>query len=132
MSPSSITRLLRRKGLQHLTAKVIPMLTASQKLARVRYARAALRRELCSWRRVMITDSKYFRLDTSGNPAGRWCTPATRGTGARPKNSIAAHVYMGISYHGTTCLRFVTGTTQTGQQIHPSQNQAPAQGCGKR
>ncbi|DBA67616.1 TPA: hypothetical protein ACH3X2_001355 [Trebouxia sp. C0005] len=32
---------------------------ASQKLARVRYAKAALRRELCSWRRVMITDSKH-------------------------------------------------------------------------
>lgn len=60
MSPSSITRLLRRKGLQHLTAKVVPMLTARQKLARVRCAKTALRRELCSWRRVMITDSKYL------------------------------------------------------------------------
>ena len=62
MSPSSITRLLRRQGLQHLTAKVVPMLTDSQKLDRVKFAKAALRRELCSWRRVMVTDSKYFRL----------------------------------------------------------------------
>ncbi|KAL0027758.1 hypothetical protein WJX77_003102 [Trebouxia sp. C0004] len=38
MSPSSITRLPRRKGLQHLTAKMVPMLTASQKLARVRHS----------------------------------------------------------------------------------------------
>ncbi|DBA95132.1 TPA: hypothetical protein ACH3X1_015687 [Trebouxia sp. C0004] len=120
MSPSSITRLLRRKGLQHLTAKMVPMLTASQKLARVRYAKAALRRELCSWCRVMITDSKYFRLHTSGRPAGRWCKPATRGTVAKPKHSIAAHVYMGISYYGTTSLKFVTGThKQVSKYINP-------------
>ena len=30
---SSITRLLRRKGLQHLTAKLVPKLKAGQKLA---------------------------------------------------------------------------------------------------
>ena len=38
------------------------MLKGSQKLGRVKFAKAALRRELCSWRRVMVTDSKYFRL----------------------------------------------------------------------
>ena len=25
---------------------------------------------------------------------------------ARPKRSVAAHVYMGISYHGVTSLKF--------------------------
>ena len=110
LSASAVTRLLRRKGLQHLTAKAVPMLTAKQKLARVSFAKAALRRELCSWRRVLITDSKYFRLHAMGRPAGRWCTPATRGAIHRPKHSIAAHVYMGIAYHGVTSLKFVTGT----------------------
>ena len=110
LSPSTITRLLRKKGLQHLRDKVVPMLTAGQKQNRVRFAKSALRRELCSWRRVMITDSKYFRLHAMGRPAGRWCTPATRSIIARPKHSIAAHVYMGITYHGTTSLKFVTGT----------------------
>lgn len=110
LSCSTVTRVLRQQGLQHLRAKVVPLLTASQKLDRVRFAKAALRRELCSWRRVMITDSKYFRLHAMGRPAGRWCTYATRGTVARPKHSIAVHVYMGISYHGITSLKFVTGT----------------------
>ena len=55
MSPSSITRLLRRKWLQHLRAKVVPMLTASQKLATVRSARAALRRELWNKRQLTVT-----------------------------------------------------------------------------
>lgn len=120
LSASSVTRLLRKKGLQHLTAKVVPMLTASQKLARVKFAKSALRRELCSWRRVMITDSKYFRLHAMGRPAGRWCTPATRGVVARPKHSIAAHVYMGIAYHGVTSLKFVTGThKQVSKHINP-------------
>lgn len=109
-SPSTITRLLRQQGLQHLTARAVPMLTDSQKLSRVKFAKAALRRERCSWRRTMITDSKYFRLHAMGRAAGRWCTPATRGTVAKPKHSIAAHVYMGITYHGTTQLKFVTGT----------------------
>ena len=120
ISASAITRLLRRKGLQHLSAKVVPMLTAKQKLARVTFAKAALRREKCSWRRVLITDSKYFRLHSKGRPAGRWCTPATRGVVARPKHSIAAHVYMGMSYHGVTSLKFVTGThKQVSNHINP-------------
>jgi transposase len=131
MSPSSITRLLRRKGLQHLTAKVVPMLKDSQKLARVRFAKAALRRELCSWRRVMVTDSKYFRLHAMGRPAGRWCTPATRGTVAKPKHSIAAHVYMGISYHGTTSLKFVTGTHKQVSKYTNPKTKLPHKGVAK-
>jgi transposase len=120
LSSRTVTRLLKKKGLQHLTAKVVPMLKDSQKLARVTFAKAALRRELCSWRRVMITDSKYFRLHAMGRPAGRWCTPATRGTVARPKHSIAAHVYMGITYNGVTSLKFVTGThKQVSKYVNP-------------
>ncbi|KAL3133693.1 hypothetical protein ABBQ32_008193 [Trebouxia sp. C0010 RCD-2024] len=78
-SASTVIRLLKRKGLQHLTAKVVPILTDKQKLARGKLPRQPLRREHCSWRRVMITDSKYFRLHAMGIPAGRWSTPATRG-----------------------------------------------------
>ena len=61
LSTSSVKRLLR-KGLQHLTAKVVPMLTTAHNQARVRFAKLALRRERCSWRRVLITDSKYFKF----------------------------------------------------------------------
>lgn len=120
LSTSSVKRLLRKKGLQHLTAKVVPMLTTAHKQARVRFAKLALRRERCSWRRVLITDSKYFKLHAMGKPAGRWCTPATRGVVARPKKSDAAHVYMGISYHGVTSLKFVTGThKQVSKYVDP-------------
>ena len=120
LSTSSVKRLLRNKGLQHLTAKSVPMLTPEQKQPRVRFAKLALRRERCSWRRVLITDSKYFRLHSMGKSAGRWCTNATRGCVARPKRSVAAHVYMGISYHGVTSLKFVTGThKQASKYIDP-------------
>ena len=128
ISASAVTRLLREKGLQHLAARVVPVLTAKHKLARVTFARAALRREKCSWRRVLITDSKYFRLHTRGKPAGRWCTPATRGTVARPKRSIAAHVYMGISYHGVTSLKFVTGTHKQVSKYISSRTKLPHTG----
>ena len=96
--------------MQHLSPKVMPLLTVMQKAARIRFARAALRTEVVSWRHVLITDSKYFKLYAKGKPAGRWCTPASRGTVARPKTSIAVHAYMGCCRHGTTTLKFVTGT----------------------
>ena len=80
---------------------------------------------------VMITGSKHIRLPTSGRPAGRWCTPATGGTVAKPKHSIAAHVYMGISYHGTTSLKFVTGThKQVSKYINPK-TKLPHKGVAK-
>ena len=120
LSCSTFTRILRRNGLKHLSPKVVPLLTARQKAARVKFARAALRRELVSWRRVLVTDSKYFKLYAMGKPAGRWCTPATRGTPARPKRSIAVHAYMGCCRHGTTKLKFVTGThKQLSKYVNP-------------
>lgn len=68
----------------------------------------------------MITDSKNFKLHAMGRPAGRWCTPATRAFVARPKQSIAAHVYIGIAYQGFTSLKFVTGThKQVSKYIDP-------------
>jgi len=120
LSRSTVKRLLRGQGLLHLPPKVIRLLTARQKLARVKFAKAALRRELASWRRVMITDSKYFYLHNMSRPAASWCTPATRGTLARPKTSISAHVYMGMSNWGTTTLKFVTGThKQVSKYVNP-------------
>jgi len=120
LSRSSVTRILKRKGMQHLSPKVVPLLTAMQKAARIKFARAALRTEVVSWRRVLITDSKYFKLYAMGKPAGRWCTPASRGTLARPKTSIAVHAYMGCCRHGTTTLKFVTGThKQASKHVNP-------------
>ncbi len=98
-------------------ALIVPMLTDNQKLGRVKFAKATLSRELCSWRRVMVTNSKYFRLLAMGRLAARCCTPAAV---AKPKHSIAAHVYMGIPYHGTTSLKFVTDLLkQVSKYINP-------------
>ena len=61
--------------LQHPTAKVVPMLKTDHKQARARFAKLALRRERCSWHRVLINDSKYFKLHAMGKHgrAGTWC-----------------------------------------------------------
>lgn len=120
ISLSTAKRLLRGQGLKHLSPRVVPIMTALHKAARLKLAKQIIRREGASMQRVMITDSKYFHLHNMSTPAAKWCTPATRGTVARPKHSIAAHVYMGMSYWGTTQLRFVTGThKQASKYINP-------------
>ena len=109
LSISTVKRILRKQRLKHLSPKVV-LLTGQHKLDRVQFAKKALRRELVSWPRVLITDSKYFYLYAQGKPAGRWCTPATKGTVPRLKKCIAVHACMGICRWGTTKLIFVTGT----------------------
>ncbi len=106
-SHSTTTRYLRKQGLQHLRPRTVPILTAKHKAARLAFAKAALR---STFQRALVTDSKIFRLAPMGRPAGRWCTPATRGTVGKPKHSEGVHVYMGMSCRGVTTLRFVTGT----------------------
>lgn len=119
-STSTVKRLLRNNGLQHLPPVVKPMLTDNHKLHRLRFAKAILRRHKTSKRRWLNTDSKVFPLHKMGRPLRRWCKPAARGTVARPKHSIAAHVYMGISYWGTTKLMFMTGThKQSSKFVNP-------------
>ncbi|DBB01725.1 TPA: hypothetical protein ACH3X1_000350 [Trebouxia sp. C0004] len=84
-SRSRVTRILKRKGMQHLSPKVVLLLTAMQRAARI-----------------------------------KWCTPANRGRVARPKTSIAVHAYMGCCRHGTTTLKFVTGThKQASKHVNP-------------
>ena len=110
LSKSTVRSILKQKGLKHLCPRVVPLLTDKQRLTRVKFAKAALRRERVSWRCPMFTDSKYLLLHAKGRSAGRWCTPKTRGKVPRVKHSVGVHVYMGITYFGTTKLMFVTGT----------------------
>ena len=110
VSVSTVQRVLKREGLKHLRPKIVPMLTAKQKDARVRFATRAKRTDTVCWRNVMITDSSIFRLHPMGRPAGCWCTPATRGTVGLPKHSPGVHCYMGMTCYGVTSLKFVTGT----------------------
>lgn len=100
-SVSTVTRILRDQGLlRHLSPKVVPLQSAQHKLDRVLFARKALRRELVSWVRVLITDSNYFLLSAPGRPAGKWCTPVIRGTAPRPKKGPAVHTYIDICQRG--------------------------------
>ena len=85
-----------------------------------------------SWRRVMVTDSKYFLLQAKGRPAGRWCTAKTRGSIGRVKHSVGVHVYMGITYWGSTQLIFVTGThKQRSQYTSPKTNRPYSGVCSQ-
>ena len=119
-STSLVKRVLRKNGFQHLSPQARPILSAQNMVNRVRYARAILRRNGSSKRSWLNTDSKYFHLHKMGTPLRRWCKAADRGTVGRPKHSIAAHVYMGISYWGVTKLKFVTGThKQASKFVNP-------------
>ncbi|DBA98143.1 TPA: hypothetical protein ACH3X1_014762 [Trebouxia sp. C0004] len=74
----SVSSALRREGLTHLRPKVVPMLTAKQRHTRTEFGTAAQRRDTVCWRDTMITDSSIFRMHSMGEPAGSWCTQATR------------------------------------------------------
>ena len=106
----TVQRLLRKSGLTFLSPKIVPILSAANKQKRLAFAKKALRREHVAWRRVMVTDSKYFQLYAKGRSGGRWCTQSTRGTVGRVSHPIGVHVYMGVTYWGVTTLKFVTGT----------------------
>lgn len=119
-SASTVRSILRKNGLLHLPPRAVPVLTATHKKARVRFAKAYLSRSKSSKRRFLCTDSKVFLLRKLGRAAYRWCFPSARGRIAKHRHSIAAHVYMGISYHGATKLMFVTGThKQPSKFINP-------------
>ncbi len=110
LSVQTVRRHLRQNGLQHLSPVAKPMLTAQHKHDRLRFSKSFLRRDKTSKRRWLNTDSKIFHVHNMGTPLRRWCKPGARGFAARPRSSIAAHVYMGICYWGVTKLMFVTGT----------------------
>ena len=60
ISISSVKRLLRRKGYQHLSPKVVCLLTAKQKLARVRFAKAAAEGDLGHGKELLSRTASTF------------------------------------------------------------------------
>ena len=122
---STVQRALRREGLKHLRPKVVSMLTAKPRHTRTRFGTAAQRTDTVCWRVTMITDSSIFRMHPMGNPAGSWCTQATRGTVGRPKHGLGVHCYMTMTYWGVTTLKFVSGTLKLAQNyINPKKERA--------
>ena len=97
LSCSTVRSILTHNGRTHKSPKVTPSLTAKQKLNRIKFAKAAIRREAVSWQRVMVSDSEYFLLQAKGRPAGRWCTVKTTGSVARVKHSAGVQVCMDIT-----------------------------------
>ena len=62
VSVSTFQRALRKEGLKHLRPKVVPLLTAKQRQARIKFGTAAQRSDTVCWQDVMITDSSIFRM----------------------------------------------------------------------
>ena len=62
---SSVQRALNKEGLKHLRHKVVPLLTAQQRQARIN-GTAAHRSDTVCWRDTTITD----RMHAMGKPAG--------------------------------------------------------------
>ena len=132
ISTSTVRRFLRQQGLSHLRPRLVPILTAKHIAARLSFARKALRTEIVSWRRVMITDSSIFRLSPMGRPPGRWCTRATRGTVGKPKHSGGVHAYMGMTWWGVTSLKFVTGSDKLPRKYINAKTKQPQLGVGSK
>ncbi len=126
LSARTVRRVLRNEGLRHLPPRIVPMLTRAQKAHRVKFAKAALR---LSWKGVMVTDSSYFKFKSdSRRSAARWCRPSDGPIRPTPKHSPAVHVYMGISYHGMTSLRVVSGTHKQHSKYTNSKTGQPMKG----
>ena len=128
LSCSTIARILSAEGFQHMKPQQIPLLTPKHQAARLKFARAVSR---VRWNRIMVTDSKYFRLHAnSGKQAAIWCRPANRPKLHVTRHSIAVHCYMGITNYGATDLCFVTGTHKQISKYCDACSKKPCSGVG--
>ena len=88
-----------------------PMLTRANKEKRLKFARK--RRDM-PWRKVAITDSKYFPGEVTAHTAKKmmsWHPPGGRITVPTSKTSYMIHVYGAVTYFGAIILIEATGTT---------------------
>ena len=92
LSVPTVKRHFRQNGLQHLSPVAKPMLTDRQKLARLRFSKAYLRRDKTSKRRWLNTDSKNFHVINMGTPLRRWCKPGARGFAAKPRSKCECNL----------------------------------------
>lgn len=103
-------------------SKVVPMLTAKHELARVTFAKAALRKTVLKAPGAHRSDIYHRQQVLQVACQGQTCwqvmhTSHQRNCCLISKCSIAAHVYMNIYYHGGTSLDICDWHTQTFQQI---------------
>ena len=94
---------------RQLRPKKKPMLTASHKAARLRFAKAWLNKR---WDKVVVTDSKYFWLCPKGVGNKVWVLSGDKAPIVPAhKNCTKLHVYGGVALRGRTPLYAVMGTT---------------------
>lgn len=110
VSSKTLTRKLKMGGLAYKLKPLAPLLLPRHYAARVSFATANKPR---SWRGVLFSDSKYFYTHPVKRGRGLkvWQHHNDERVQAMPQHCTAVHVYMGVSYYGTTSLVFVTGTT---------------------
>lgn len=109
---------IAKRGKQPLFSKAVakkPVLTPQHKEARLRFARANIGRD---WSRVLFTDSKYWRYESSGisGRARVWVTADEQPVVFLPKKQRQVHAYGGICLLGQMGLFFVSGTTGLSSQ----------------
>jgi len=104
ISTSTSYRALTSGGDRFWLSKVQPELTDRQKRLRLAFCRAEAKRE---WNCVLFTDSKYFQLHSDSKRHGVYGKqPAIL---EKPKFGPSLHVYAGVSRHGITELKVVSG-----------------------
>lgn len=112
VSARTVQRELRAAGLKYRKPSKKPLLTAHQKTNRVKFCK---KHKKTAWRGFMFTASKYFYLYPvrGGSRLASWSEPGSASDEYEvPKYSEAVHVYMGVTFFGTTRLVFVTGTSK--------------------
>jgi len=85
-------------------------LTQATMDARVTWARA---HQKCNWATVMFTDRKRFEFKFPGVPVSRhkWVVRGTPHTAYKVNHAQGLNVYAGLTIHGLTAARIVTGTS---------------------
>lgn len=109
VASSTIHRCLKIRGLKFGSAKKVPILTEPQKRARIAFAEKHLK-QTTDFRGVMFTDSKMFCLNKDDLKC--WCKPGSQPCIEQAKYSLKSHVYLGVTYLGSTKPIFVTSSSQ--------------------
>ncbi len=105
-SDESVRKAAKRGGFKFRRKRNRPYLTAKQRLARLRWARAMLRVRL-DWRRAMCTDEKLFLLEEGQRSC--WMTDALPRFCNKKQYPKQAMIWGGISLLGSTDVGFIDG-----------------------
>ena len=95
------------------TVEQRPILSQHSRELRVKFCRQQHDTEA-----LMSADSTYFTLGSVQKRRKYWVRRGQRAVAGRPNRNAQLHVYAGITKHGKTSLRLVTGTTGLRQKYY--------------